>query len=332
MSVFDDGNDNHVWDYLKYMDYLFGILCVLQFLLSTPLNVVLIGFYRKRKTFSSKLHLLLSAMYLTATILLPLVMAYHFFNNLDAEDAPMPLILLSCGLAGLGVCCGGSILTVISITRLHSLKYPLRRLGKKMRIFLVVLALGLGVIQVFLMFVDGKLPGKYEFNFDSKKQFLMVRVRSSTLVTNIVLRFSYVITAFINISVCALTAYVISPRRSPVKIAGGDQNRQKRSTVTILYMNMIYSVSILYMAVMILLFFILGPEIKSSDSFHILSYVCFPFVPLSLSVLNPLVMICRGKDIRTYAKSIIMFKPYTSQVTSHASMRLPQAHASSRQL
>ena len=332
MTVFNDGDDDHVWSFLKYMDYLFGFLCVLQFVLSTPLNVVVIGFYHKRKTYSSRLHLILSAMYLTATIVHPLIMAYHFFSDIDDEKAPMPLLLLSCALAGLGICCGGSILTVISVTRLYSLKYPLRRLGKKMRIFLIVLALGLGVFQAFLMFVDGKLPDKFEFNFDTKKQFILVKVRKETLITNYVLRFLFLLIAFTNIAVCALTAFIISPKRSQVKMAGGDQSRQKRSTVTILYMNIIYSVSMSYMAVLIVLFFILSPEIKSSDTFHILSYVCFPFVPLSLSVLNPFVMICRGKDIRKYAKSVIMCKPYSSRVTSQASMRLSTVNVSSRQL
>ena len=330
MAVFNDGDDDHVWTFLKYMDYLFGVLCVLQFLLSTPLNVVVIGFYHKRKTYSSRLHLILSAIYLTATSLHPLIMAYHFFSDIDDEKAPMPLLLLSCALAGLGISCGGSILTIISVTRLYSLKYPLRRLGKKLRLSLIFLALGLGFFQVFLMFVDGKLPDKFEFNFDTKKQFILGEVRSNTLVTNYVLRFLYLVIAFANIAVCALTAFVISPKRSQVKIAGGDQSRQKRSTVTILYMNIMYSVSISYMAVLIVLFFILSPEIKSSDTFHILSYVCFPFVPLSLSVLNPFVMICRGKDIRNYAKSMIMCKPYSSRVTSQASMRLSTVNASSR--
>ena len=319
MAIFNDGNDK---SYLKYVDQLLGILCVLLFLTSTPLNLTVLGFYGgKKRSHSAKLYTLLGSMYFTATILHPLVMAYNFFNGKDGKELPKPLLYISCGLAGIGMCCGGGVLTVISITRLYSLKYPLRRLGKKHHLFLTALFLGIGTLLVVCMFTEAKLPGSFDFNVDSKKQFLLppleTRIAGIIKPVTIILRAVFFIVAIINIVVCGLTGYIIRPRRSAENIAGTDKSRQRRSVITIFYMNLIYTITIVYMMVLTILALTINYKTKRQDYFQIMSFVCFPFLALCLSVINPLVMICRGQEMRSYAWSRLSCQPRSVLLIFH---------------
>jgi hypothetical protein len=232
-------------------------------------------------------------------------MAYNFLKDKDGEDAPQFLLVLSCSLAGIGLFGGSGILTVISSIRLYNLKYPLRRIGAKKYVFFTSLGLGLNILLFVLMFEEAKLPGKNELVFNTKRQFLQNPKDANPQVA-LFMRALMIINVTINILVCGLTGYVLCPRKSKKIIVGADKSCKNRSAVTIFYMTSIYSAIILYQTVIIVLVFTLDDDIKNQKYFQIPAFIGFPFSMLYISMLNPLVMICRGQEMRSYASSLIL--------------------------
>ena len=307
MAIFYDKEEDKV--YLKYIDLTLGVLCVLLFLTSTPLNLIIIGFYRgKKNSHSAKLHTLLGGSYLLGTILLPLVMAFNFFRGKPGEYAPEPLHLVACGLAGVGINSGACVLTVISVTRLYSLKYPLRRFGTRRLILFTSFAIGLALTIVSLMFAEGKKPGSFDFNIGLKKQFLVPVIANGkeTKTVRILIRVLFIVNALINILVCGATGYVICPRRSKVTLEGANKRGQQGSVVTIFYMNLVYTFTLIYITVNVIIVFTdTGNKVRTHDNFHVSSFIAFPFLFLCVSAFNPLVMISRGKQMREYAMTVL---------------------------
>ena len=297
MSVFYEKGNTPA--YYNYVDALFGIIFILLFFSSTFLNLVILAFNRTKKTNSALLYSLLAGSNLAAAILHPPLMAYNFLH--PNSVLPSGLMVVSSFVAAVFINSGGGILTLLAATRLFTLKYPLRGISKRRCNFLVVVVLFVCLAES-LMQLGESHEKDFSFHFSNQKQFIInPNYTSTAFVTPLTVMIRVVFSANMCLCVC-ICAYTGRMLCRTKQVKGSNNKNLKRSTITILYMNGIYTSVLVYMVVLVIIVFIKPPGTVGHLYFTILSFLAFPFVPLLLSVTNPAITILRGKDIKGFVR------------------------------
>ena len=290
-----------------YVDITFGATSVLVFFFSLSLNTIIILFYKRRSTNNAILYKILAVTNIVSTSFHCPMMAYNFLKPITAPYSVHVVSVVICYITIVGLSLGGWLVTVISGLRLYTLKYPLQIIPKRWCYMLIGGTICIANINGGLLFKEARTPtgGVY---FSQRKQFIFdMETEASVRPETIIHRLLFFINMIMCLALCVATSHLLCPRfafKSGVDLGAVKERREKlrHSTMTIFRLNVIYTVTLVYMIVVLVLVYTLPSTTISTSGFLMISFVAFPLFPLSLSITNPFVIISRSGDIRRFAR------------------------------
>ena len=141
--------------------------------------------------------------------------------------------------------------------------------------------------------------GGGHFYFENTKQFMNTRDAKAITTEFVIIRALFFLNFILCISICAYTCYCLVSR--PV-LAGGNHSNVRASTLTIFYMNTIYTCTVLYMAVLLAVPYVTDDVTRVMLG---LRFVAYPLLSLLLCVSNPLLLVVRGRELRGYVRGVL---------------------------
>ena len=274
-----------------YIDYTFGTLCIFLSILSLFLNGIIFLFFYPAKTVLANLYKTLAISDLLTLSVHPLIMAFNFFNKDPGRSVPIELLIISSLVTYNVINLSGYITTLMCLYRLLAVKYPfmvVSELKNRMIIMgLIVMSVAIGVCQIYAS----------DLNWNQKVQLLSPKMGKTSNATSSKIKTMRFVQTFnmvnglfsILVSLVTMVLLLITLKKTQYR------DSIIRTGNTIMILNLVYCVGLIYLLILPFL-----GKYRKEDWYGVVHFAGFPFIPMALSAVNPLIIVFRSSDLKGY--------------------------------
>ena len=281
------------------LNYVFGSVFPVVFITSLILNpMVFLYNHRRKPSIATTLFMMLSIIDFLTTTYQPILVAIHLLNNKYCRDQPRTASKLE-KISTLFVVpvmqTAGMMTTLMSLTRYIQIRWPFYMIKKKCLIFYSVFYISFLVFSyTYVMFTGGD-----NVIFDPYIQQTWHHVEEGLDWWALGLTFPYTTHVLLAAITSVLTVKTLwgGDRSSSVKLNCNLVRKiksEKRGSMTILLMNVgnfvMFAFNIVYLFMKV--------RMTNCFLFNFIKFFTWCFLPLSLSALNPLIIVTRSTGFK----------------------------------